>query len=65
MVRLTVNVNPSPPLTAYSQLFVNFYYSFILDYDYMYSEKDFTQEKVIIIQLLESPIFPYCSLQLS
>ena len=53
-VRLTVSVYPPPP---YGQLCVNFLgVFFILDYDFMCSETDFTQEKAIFIQLLESPI---------
>ena len=31
---------------------------FTLDYDHMCSETDFTQEKAIFIQLLDSPIPP-------
>ena len=56
-VRLTVSVYPPPP---YSQLFVNFSFDVfsILDYDSMCSETDFTQEKSIFMQLLESPIPP-------
>ena len=59
MVRLTVSVYPPLP---YSQLFViSFCVFFILDYDYMCSETDFTQEKS---HFLESPILPYCLLLL-
>ena len=36
-----------PPLPPYDQLFVNFFMCFfILDYDSMCSETDFSQEKV-------------------
>ena len=43
-VRLTVRVNPRPP-APYSQFFVFFVFFFILDYDSMCSEMDFTLEK--------------------
>ena len=53
MVRLTVSVDPPPK----GQLFFIFVGVLLtLYYDYMCSETDFTQEKSIFIQLLESPI---------
>ena len=56
MVRLNISV---PPLAV---SFLWFFCVFlILDYDPMCSRIDFTQEKVIFIQLLESPILPYRS----
>ena len=49
---------PHPP--PYGQLFVKFYFGvfFILDYDSMCSDADFTQEKSIFMQLQECPIPP-------
>ena len=37
-------------------------FSFILDYDYMCSETDFTQEKSHFYPILEFPILLYCLL---
>ena len=56
---LTVRVDPPSPFRAF---FVCAF--FISDYDFMCSESDFTQEKVILIQPLESSIYPYCLLLL-
>ena len=54
-VRLTESVYRRPP---YGRLFVKIIFDvfFILDYDFMWSETDFTQE--IFMQLWESPIPP-------
>ena len=52
----TVSVDP-PLAPPYGQLFVIFGGVLLtLYYDFMCSETDFTQEKAIFIQLLESPI---------
>ena len=49
-VRLSVRVAPPPP-APYGQLFVK-------ENLCLYSETDFTQEKCIFIELVESPILP-------
>ena len=54
MVRLTASVYHHPPL--FPSAFCDFFGVFLnLDYDYMCSETDFAQEKVIFIQLRKSP----------
>ena len=57
MVRLTVSVYPHPPLRSFFCDFFGVFY--IVDYDSICSEADFTQEKVIFIQLLDSPFLRY------
>ena len=46
MVRLTISVDPPPLRSAFC--------------DFFCFETDFTQKKVIFIQLIESPILPFC-----
>ena len=56
-VRLTVSVSPPIPLRSFFCDFFGVFY--IVDYDSICSEADFTQEKVIFIQLLDSPFLRY------
>ena len=59
MGKLAIRVGPPPP--PYLQLFVIILgFRLTLDYDYIWSKIDFTQEKIIFIQLLETPIPPNC-----
>ena len=58
MVRLTKSVY-HPSLMASFLRVVFFCALFILDFDSMCSERDFTQKKVIFIHLPESPILHY------
>ena len=44
--------------SAFCEFFFDVFF-FILDYDSMCSETDFTQNKSIFMQLLESPIPPF------
>ena len=54
----------APPPPTLQSFFGDFNVHLTLDYYYIWSEMDFTQEKVIFIQLQVYPILPYCLLQL-
>ena len=58
ILRKRLPLSPSPPPLMVNLLCFCFGVLLTLYYDYMCSETDFTQEKAIFIQLLDSPIPP-------